>query len=295
MDIQNFGYWKIDTLNKKNAAMLLPEFSVIEVKGDDAVSFVHGQVTNHVNHLGNAFRLAAYCQPKGRILSLMRIFQRDDALYLIMPKDLVEGFIKRFSMFILRSKVSLRVAEELCVAGALSPSFTLPKLDQCLINGYLTIARVADAQGQSRAMIIGSKDDIEAFTSLEGTSSFWFASEIYAGIPWVFETTKETFIPQWINLDLIGGVVFNKGCYPGQEVIARVQHIGSTPRRMKRIHAKASVTISPNDDIVQENLPVGNIVMAVSSNSETVALAEITNVSAEVGQFSVNGTEFTLV
>lgn len=294
MDMQNFGYWKTDTLNMKNATMLLPEFSVIEVKGDDAVSFVHGQVTNHINNLGNAFRLAAYCQPKGRILSLMRIFKRNDALYLIMPKDLVPGFIKRFSMFILRSKVSLRIADELSVFGVIAPSFELPEVDQCLYKEQLTIARVADAKELQRCMIIGEAKEVEALIQPTSSSAQWFATDILAGLPWVCEATKEAFIPQWINLDLIGGVVFNKGCYPGQEVIARVQHIGSTPRRMKVICAKTSVTTAPNDDITQDNSPVGNIVMAVSTNSETLALAEITNVSAEVGQFIVNGTEFVL-
>ena len=110
----------------------------------------------------------------------------------------------------------------------------------------------------------------------------------------LFGLTKEAFIPQWINLDKIGGLVFDKGCYPGQEIISRVQHIGSTPRRMIVLKSNDSVTVLANTDIFQANQAVGNGVMSVNSNSETVVLAEVTLKSMEGGTYQINGVSFSM-
>lgn len=294
MHAQNFGTWSTDSLQLKRTATWLPELCVVEVTGKDAVDFVHGQLTNSIKNIGSSFRFAAYCQPQGRILSLMRIFKHNDALYLVMAQDLLEGFLKRFSMFILRSDVTLRVADEMAVAGMIDPEMALPAMDEVRLEGNVAVARVADADGHQRAMLVGEKSAIDAFVHPNDDAGLWFASDVMAGIPWVGLLTKEAFIPQWINLDLVGGVVFNKGCYPGQEVISRVQHIGTTPRRMYRAKIEKAVALKPNEDIFVDALPAGNVVMSVTSADQTIALVEITKEAAATGSVQIQGETFAV-
>lgn len=289
------GSWTLDEMETKPFVSLLKEFSVLEVKGEDAEAFLHGQFTNHIRNLGESFRLAAYCQPQGRILALMRVVKYNDAYLLILPSDLVAGFIKRLSMFILRSKVTIRQAQELSVYGLIAPDLPLPEVDHAVLSDGYLIARLRDWNNKARVMAVGSTQTLnDHFTVSTDNAALWFKSEIETGTPWVFEKTKEAFIPQWINLDKIGGLVFDKGCYPGQEIISRVQHIGSTPRRMVVLKSAESVNVSANTDIFQLNEAVGNVVMSVSSSSETVVLAEVTLKSMAGGTYQINGVSFSM-
>ena len=286
------GSWSVSEDTPVTGAFNLKELSVIEVTGEDAAEFLHGQFTNHIKNLGSAFRLAAYCQPQGRILALMRVFKKDDSYYLVMPCNLVEGFIKRLSMFILRSKVVIKLRDDLTVYGLIGAQSDLPAVDGIALQGEVVLARLADWENQQRAMVIGSKTVLASRYPATADSAHWFESEIETGTPWVFAKTKEAFIPQWINLEKIGGLVFDKGCYPGQEIISRVQHIGSTPRRMTIVKADSSVALSANDDVFSDGEACGNVVMSVTNGNETKALVEVTLKSMEKGSYRIGNTEF---
>ena len=276
-----------------NGLSLLPELAVIEVAGEDRVSFVHGQLTNHIQNLGDAFRLAGYCTPQGRLQATMRVYSKDDKLFMVMAADLIEGFMKRFGMFILRSKVTLRKADELKVAGVVAPkSLTLPEVDHVAL-GEVVVARVADVDGLARAYVIGSEEALNALAEDKAESANWWLGEVKTGLPWVFLATKEAFVPQWINMDRVGGVVFNKGCYPGQEIISRVQHIGSTPRRSVLLKA-ASVEVAAGDDVMIDGVANGKVVMAVTAGNETWALAQVPLKALEGGVFAIKDTAFTV-
>lgn len=276
-----------------NGLSLLPELAVIEVAGEDRVSFVHGQLTNHIQNLGDAFRLAGYCTPQGRLQATMRVYSKDDKLFMVMAADLIEGFMKRFGMFILRSKVTLRKADELKVAGVVAPkSLTLPEVDHVALV-EVVVARVADVDDLARAYVIGSEEALNALAEDKAESANWWLGEVKAGLPWVFLATKEAFVPQWINMDRVGGVVFNKGCYPGQEIISRVQHIGSTPRRSVLLKA-ASVEVAAGDDVMIDGVANGKVVMAATAGNETWALAQVPLKALEGGVFAIKDTTFTV-
>ena len=276
-----------------NGLSLLPELAVIEVAGEDRVSFVHGQLTNHIQNLGDAFRLAGYCTPQGRLQATMRVYSKDEKLFMVMAADLIEGFMKRFGMFILRSKVTLRKADELKVAGVVAPkSLTLPEVDHVAL-GELVVARVADVDGLARAYVIGSEEALNALAEDKAECANWWLGEVKAGLPWVFLATKEAFVPQWINMDRVGGVVFNKGCYPGQEIISRVQHIGSTPRRSVLLKA-ASVEVVAGDDVMIDGVANGKVVMAATVGNETWALAQVPLKALEGGVFAIKDMTFTV-
>ena len=286
------GSWSVNEDSPVTGAFNLKELSVIEVTGEDDAEFLHGQFTNHIKNLGSAFRLAAYCQPQGRILALMRVFKKEDSYYLVMPCDLVEGFIKRLSMFILRSKVAIKLRDDLTVYGLIGTQADLPAVDEIVLQGEVVLARVADWGNQQRAMAIAPKTVLSSKYTEPAESARWFESEIETGTPWVFAKTTEAFIPQWINLEKIGGLVFDKGCYPGQEIISRVQHIGSTPRRMTIVKANSNVALSANDDVFSDGEACGNVVMSVTNGNETKALVEVTLKSMEKGSYRIGNTEF---
>jgi folate-binding protein YgfZ len=289
------GSWQLPPAHGREGAFLIRELSVLEVSGDDAETFLHGQFTNHIKGIGDAFRLAAYCQPQGKILALMRVAKVKNKFFILLPTDLVPGFVKRLSMFILRSKVSIRIASEMFVAGLINPEMQLPETDKRVCQDDSVIGRVSDAWGLKRVMVISTLENLKRRFSPIDDASVWFESEIVAGIPWVFEKTKEAFIPQWINLDKIGGLVFDKGCYPGQEIISRVQHIGTNPRRMVRVESSESVSIEAGDDVFQDSAAVGNVVMSVHDDQRTLALVEMTKKSVESGFCQIKSADFKII
>lgn len=288
------GSWKLENNAPTFGAFWLRELSTVEVTGNDAASFLHGQFTNNINNIADSFRLAAYCQPQGRILALMRVAKRENAFYLVLPTDLVTGFVKRLSMFVLRSDVKIRVADELAVCGLIDYQETLPAVDRVLINEKVIVGRVADWEGKNRALVIGPTDELRSHFNPVDQSAPWFMSEILTGTPWIFEKTKEAFIPQWINLEMIGGLVFDKGCYPGQEIISRVQHIGSTPRRMVLAQSDKVLSLTAGENIFQSANPVGNVVMSVQCSDKTLALFAVSLTSLAAQTFQIQNSEFVL-
>lgn len=289
------GFWTLPASLSKEGVFHLKEMAVVEVSGADAMGFLHGQFTNHINEIGDAFRLAAYCQPQGRILSLMRVVKKDDLFYLIMPQDLIEGFIKRLSMFILRSKVSIRLADELAVFGVISLNKQLPDIDHAVIDNDMVIGRVSNWGNLQRALLVANPEKALNQMQVTDDSAMWFLSEIETSTPWVFEKTKEAFIPQWINLDLIGGLVFDKGCYPGQEIISRMQHLGKTPRRLVLLKSDSKVLVEPKSDVFLNGEAVGQAVAGVQTQDKTLVLVSM-SIKENVVQdtfFEIQGKSFT--
>ena len=164
------GFWTLPASTSKEGVFHLKEMAVLEVTGADAMAFLHGQFTNHINQIGDAFRLAAYCQPQGRILALMRVVKKDDLFYLVIPRDLTAGFIKRLSMFILRSKVSIRLADELAVFGVILQNKQLPDIDHAVIDNDMVIGRVSNWSNLQRALLVANPEKV----------LFWIAFVIFS-------------------------------------------------------------------------------------------------------------------
>lgn len=230
----------------------LPDLAVISATGADAATFLHNQLTNDVTHLTpDVVRLAGYCTPKGRLLATFLLWQTGDHYYLQLPRSLQAALAKRLAMFVLRSKVVLRVPdpEPLLfglggqkVAEALAPWF--PELPDApyrkLDNAHGSLMRLADALGAARYQWQLDRDlAIQVWPQLtarlqRATPEWWQLAGIEAGVPQVLPATQEQFVPQMINYELVGGVNFKKGCYPGQEIVARSQYLGKLKRRMYR-------------------------------------------------------------
>jgi len=246
----------------------LSGLGLIRVEGEDALSFLQGQLTNDLRLITPEHSaLASHCSPKGRMLALFRLFRRGDAFHLQLPRELVEAMLKRLGMFKLRAKVTLTdVSDQLVLlglagdcAGGLVPgipagdanALTIDELTVLSLPGeqprFQVIAPVAAAQAIWQGAL-GRATPVNA--------DFWRLLDIRAGLPQVYTATQDAFVPQMANMQLVDGVSFTKGCYTGQEVVARMQYLGSLKRRM--YHARFTSDRSPQ---------VGDELFSASSQS----------------------------
>ncbi|AIO24742.1 folate-binding protein YgfZ [Burkholderia cepacia] len=273
--------------------MPLPQFGVIDVAGDDAATFLHSQLTNDIEHLDAASaRLSGYCSPKGRLLGSFLAWRAGHAVRLLVSKDVQPAVQKRLSMFVLRAKAKLTDASDtLAVVGfagdvrdVLSGIFdALPDGVHVKVDGPAgTLIRVPDAAGRKRYLWIGPRAEVDA---LGGTlpvvsPAVWDWLDIRAGEPRITQPAVEQFVPQMVNFDVIGAVNFRKGCYPGQEIVARSQYRGTIKRRTALAHVAgetdtvhAGVELFHSDDPGQ---PCGMIVNAAAAPAGGIdALVEI--------------------
>lgn len=275
----------------------LPDLGLIAATGEDASDFLHNQLTNDVLGLSDdSARLAGYCSPKGRLLATMLIWKAADSILLMLPKNLLAATQKRLQMFVLRAKVKLEDASDrLSVAGIGLPSGAafqaLPATDYqrgALSGG--TLIRMPDAAGFARTLWIGPAQDAQALAAAlpsglrQAPPSLWRWTEIQAGLPQVLEATREQFVPQMVNFELVGGVNFRKGCYPGQEIVARSQYLGKLKRRMLLASVEAPEAL-PGTEVYSESdpgQPCGMIVNAERGPDERLAcLVEIKMEAAE--------------
>lgn len=261
----------------------LPGLGLTQASGEDAAHFLHSQLTNDVEHLGNGeARLAAYCSPKGRMLASMLMWRTEQNIFLQLPREIQAALQKRLQMFVLRAKVKLTdVSDSLVTVGLtgkdipalLAPWFNVfPGAPYAKVESAAgSLIRVADAQGLPRYLWIAPVETAEAaWTELTNklpsrASAAWRLGDIRAGIGHIVKATQEQFVPQMVNFEVVGGVNFRKGCYPGQEIVARSQYLGKLKRRMVRaVIATQSPVIAGMEvfSIADPEQPCGMIVNA---------------------------------
>ena len=212
----------------------LTSLGALKVSGVDATQFLQGQLTCNVNELNpqNSF-FAAMCNPKGRVISTLLIFKQQDDFLLVLPVALLEKVHKKLKMYVMRSKVILEnMTEEFCVTGLNldTKNFSLADKDNIiqLPNSetlYLIVASVNDSISLWKELQTESNYPAQ-------NSDIWKGIEIQAGLPWLNSDSSEAYIPQMLNIDTLGGISFNKGCYIGQEVVARTHYLGKAKRTM---------------------------------------------------------------
>ena len=288
----------------------LTHLGVIRVSGEDRETFLQGQFTNDARNItAESSQLSSYCTPKGRMLANFRMFaDTNDNWYIIIPSERLPAILKRLTMFVLRSKVELTDASEQmlilglsgdCIAQSLDTSLPA-KTDEVTHDNSTSFIRV-ETLG-SRYMAVGSADEIiSLWQKLDladaAGSSAWRLGDIKAAIPTVFESTQEAFIPQMTNMHLVNGVSFTKGCYTGQEVVARMQYLGKLKRRMYQVSFSYDGEVQPGDDIYssisQSGQGAGKLVDAVSVDGEHyegLAVMEISGADeGEIRLYDENG------
>ncbi len=288
----------------------LSHYGLIKVHGEDSESFLQNQLTNDIRHVSDStHQESAWCSPKGRIIANFRVFKQADSYVLILSADLVELIIKRFNMYKMMSKVAIEDVSHTLKHFALIDDASKVEFEDCFAKesiatnseknqtiNYKNVS-ILKLDGESpRYQILGNLEDTQnLWDQLSNSNEIadanaWTYANIIAGRPFITEASSEAWIPQMVNYIAVDGVDFKKGCYPGQEVVARLNYLGKTKRRMYRILLDTDKLPAINDVISSESdksagkilntaiNPGGKIealaVLKIATTSEALRLAD---------------------
>jgi folate-binding protein YgfZ len=291
------------TIQQLNGTARLDHLGVIHIEGDDAAKFLHGQLTQDFSLLGlDAARLTAFCTAKGRMQASFIGFKRPSGdILLVCSKDLLVPTLKRLSMFVMRAKVRLSDAsDQFAVFGLLgiATKKIATSLDSAWAKADLgteTLVQLYPADGVPRQLWVAPKENAPpAGNALP--LDLWLWTEVRSGIATLSTPVVEAFVPQMLNYESVGGVNFKKGCYPGQEVVARSQFRGTLKRRAFLAHAQG--TLSAGQEVFaadDDSQPVGTVVQAAPAPDGGVdAIVSLQLASVQSGELLVAGTVLRL-
>ena len=281
----------------------LSHLGLIAVQGSEAGRFLQGQLTNDIHRVTEHLsQLTGYCSPKGRLLALCRAIRSAETLYLQLPLELVADTLKRLNIYVLRSKVTLTDHSDgpvrIGLAGADAPRqlecLGLPVPGQ--VNAQtaadgVTVLRLPSPVPRFQLIAAGERQrrlwDALTPVSNWGDQDAWALHDLQAGIPNVYPATVDTFVPQMVNLDLIDGVSFTKGCYTGQEVVARLQHLSRPKRRMYLAEVASPIPPGPGDMLESPTSAseqgAGRVVDARPLGASHYALLAVVEIAAAEG------------
>ena len=308
--VVSFGNAAAELANTRSTTVVsdLSHFGLIHFQGEDAESFLQGQLSCDVRQASSSAAVyGSYCNPKGRMLAsflIWRLREMDgDGYVMQLPSALRASIQKRLSMYVLRAKVKLDDSSDrlvrLGIAGSGAGSLVQEVLGETppavlrVIHGKLgSIIRLAQDRFE---IVIPLEDAPEVWEGLGRSAvrvgaSCWDWLEIRAGIPVIMPATQEQFVPQMANLDAIGGISFQKGCYPGQEIVARTQYLGKIKRRMylANVQPTQETLIEAGDELFSADMgeqSSGMVVnAAVSPDGGIDLLAVVQTSSVEAGQ-----------
>jgi folate-binding protein YgfZ len=226
----------------------LPHLGVLRFTGPDRFSFLQGQVSNDTRRLADGQSLlAAYSSPQGRVLALMQLLPHSSGVIAILPRELVLLTLDGLRKFVLRAKVKIEDASELLSVSGQHDTRQLQAAGIAFPQsnaGYVEHDDIGVGvvnRDPGRYWVIGAAEKLAEHAvagdalHAERVEQDWRLADIRAGLPQIYLATREAFVAQMLNLDLLDGISFNKGCYTGQEIIARTQHLGRIKRRLYRL------------------------------------------------------------
>jgi folate-binding protein YgfZ len=268
--MKNNGSTQNEQSGAATPASLNQELGAVCISGSDRLDFLQGQLTQDVALLvpGKPL-LAGWANAKGRLLCVTWMFDWLDQVWLVMPADLCEEVARRLKMFVLRADARVEVASQTVSPLDRQSAKTLIKTEDghtsdCFYNSSHHYFEPADDTG----LITGPATEARSLTG-------WRLNCIRAGLPMVWPTTREAFVPQMLNLDLLNGISFTKGCYVGQEIVARTQNLGKIKRRMYGFTNQGAAISQPGDPVYADGQTVGEVVDAVCSADQNELLAVI--------------------
>jgi len=277
----------------------LSQLGVIAFRGGEAASFLQSQLTNDVRGLQtDAAQWNGYCSPKGRLLGNFLVWRQGEDYCLQLSGDILPSVLKRLSMFIMRAKVQGRDASDENVRLVVSGKRAAAMVSTTM--GVLPNTTMHTVSGESGQVIRVGDDKFvlsilpeRAATVWQGLreaatpvgAPVWDWLRLNAGIPMIVAATQEQFVPQMVNFEVIGGVSFQKGCYPGQEIVARSQYLGKLKRRMFLAHVDAEA--APGDNLYSADIEgqatgtVVNAAPAPAGGFDVLAVAQVESAATQ--------------
>jgi len=253
----------------------LPELSVIAVVGRDARSFLQGQLSNDLlgleRHPG---MLAAACNRQGRVLATLRLAADGDDVLLVLHRSLAHTFVAQLSAFVLRADVRFEDRSRLVEVAGLLDAEPDARWSQSAAAAAGLAMLVASPR---RILLAGTRPALDAVLAAipRTTPEDWHLACILDGEASVMPATAALWLPQMLNLDLIGGISFSKGCYVGQEVVARAQHLGRLKRRTLRYVGPRAVALQPAQALFSGESLAAQVIVAANDGSSTQCLAVV--------------------
>lgn len=250
----------------------LSNFGLIHFSGKEASNFLQGQLTCDLRKVnGEKAQYGSYCTPKGRILANFIIWsnKENDEYFMQLPSTLCKPISKRLTIYILRAKVHLNDHSDALIRVGIAGNRARAMIEEVFPETALPFSPLDMVHTEKGSILCRDINRYEIITPLDQAISMWssFASqalpvgtqcwdwlEIKAGIPVILPMTQDQFIPQMVNLDVIGGVSFQKGCYPGQEIVARTQYLGKLKRRMYLANIASSQRVIAGDHLFSDEL-----------------------------------------
>ena len=313
-DVLHFGDPAAELRAACEATVVVPltHLGLLECSGDDAKSFLHNQLTSDINHLGaNAAQHSAWCTAKGRMVASF-IFYRVGAAYrALLAADLLAATQKRLQMYVLRAKVKITdLGKTHALIGIAGPQATAALNEAGLAVPAEDMQTLSNAQGSTlrldatRYIAIVERAQVDALWSALSAQArpvgfpVWQWLDIRAGTPLICAATKEAFVPQMADFDRIGGVSFHKGCYPGQEIVARTQYLGKVKRHLYRL--QAAVPMTAGTPILSPESPdhavgmIANAAPAPTGGYSALAVVQESFVAGELTLGLPDGPRFTI-
>lgn len=292
---------EIDASNSGTILADLSHYTLIRVTGDDTIGFLQGQLSNDIKHVSeNHSQMSVYCSPKGRALALIRIFKTRDDYFLSLPSEIADETIGRLKMFVMRSDVKMEdVTDEyfhfgLCgesastaLVNALDASSTPSNTDDSIVTNDISVQKLAGEVDRFElfGLITNAQplwDKLKQESQPVGESA-WNFQRINAGIPEILTATSEGFVPQMLNLQLINAVNFQKGCYPGQEIVARTKYLGKLKKRLYLVDIDTADSVELNSDIYENGdnqQSVGKVILIEATDSTTSRALAVLRIAA---------------
>ncbi|HTH94553.1 MAG TPA: folate-binding protein [Rhodocyclaceae bacterium] len=288
-----------DLLGETRAATILVplvDSALIRATGDDNAAFLHNLLTNDVTGIpADGLRRAGFCTPKGRLLATFTLWHENADLWLMTSADVQPAMLKKLSMYILRSKAKLHDGVDRVLLGLAGPKAaaalatvgaSAPEKDK---TAAFDKGQVIGLGPQRWLLVLDVATAPEIWNALKQHATpaglnAWRLRDIADGEPRVVVATQEQFIPQMINYEAVGGVSFKKGCYPGQEIVARTQYLGKIKRRMYRASVEALTTAGADLYAPETGTQsCGNVVIAAqvdAKSSECLVVLQASTVEA---------------
>ena len=252
----------------------LERYGLLHAAGDDARAFLHAQFTNDIEHLPPATaRYAGWCSPKGRLLATFLVVPFSGGFLLQLSRDLAPAILKRLQMYVLRSKVKLADASGAWTQFGVWGTEAGAPLSVRVGDGAVTVSIEP-----GRALVLAEGAAAQRFAP-NASAEDWALAEVRAGRALIDQSTQDQFVPQMVNYELAGGVDFQKGCYPGQEIVARAQYRGEVKRRLYRLRGAA---LKAGQELFSDDAPgqpSGTVVNA--AGEESLAVLQTSAVEAK--------------
>jgi len=260
------------TLVAPDTVACLDHMGLLAVAGRDALAFLNSQLTTDIaTPPAHSAGLTGYCTAKGRLIAIALGWRTGNGANLLVPRDIIATLRERLQKYVLRSKLTLQdvtgavaiwglagigakdLLQELGIDGA-------PGVGVASSNGGVTAVAILPSQNAERWILICDGASISRVSerlmrATNVSASYWRWLDVRGALPWILPGIQEQFVPQMVNLDALGGVDFHKGCFPGQEVVARSHHLSRIKRRMALLHANQTVAAGPGDAVFHSIRP----------------------------------------